>query len=124
MPKTIMENQMTRFSRRLGATVRTACATAALLALSGAVGEGPGAAAADADTFVGEISLVGFNFTPNGWVPADGRALQMDENQLLFGLIGTTYGGDGASTFNVPKLAPPVQGMQYVIALFGAFPSE
>lgn len=115
---------MTRHSRRLGALTRTACATAALLALSGFISEGPDAASADIASYIGEIALVGFNFTPNGWVPADGRSLQMDENEALFGLIGTTYGGDGATTFNVPKLDPPAPGMMYVIALYGAFPTQ
>jgi microcystin-dependent protein len=114
---------MTRHSHRLGAVARTACATVALLALSGSVSDGPDAASADIMSHIGEIALVGFNFAPNGWVPADGRSLPIAENEALFGLIGTTYGGDGSSTFNVPKIDAPAQGMIYVIALFGVYPS-
>ena len=109
--------------RALARTARTACATVALLALSGFISDGPDAASADIVSYIGEIALVGFNFTPNGWVPADGRSLSMNEHEALFGLIGTTYGGDGATTFNVPKLDPPAPGMAYVIALYGAYPT-
>lgn len=109
---------------RLGGMARTVCFTAALLALGGFISDGPEAASSDSYSYVGEISLVGFNFAPNGWVTADGRSLRIDENEALFNLIGTTYGGDGTSTFNVPTIAAPVQGMQYVIALYGVYPTQ
>ena len=54
--------------------------------------------------YVGEIRLLGFNFAPLGWIPCDGRLLSIAEYDTLFTLLGTTYGGDGQSTFAVPDL--------------------
>lgn len=54
--------------------------------------------------YIGEIRLMGFNFAPIGWVPCDGRLLQIAVYDALFSLIGTTYGGDGNSTFAVPDM--------------------
>jgi microcystin-dependent protein len=54
--------------------------------------------------FVGEIRMVGFNFAPNGWAFCDGSIIAISQNATLFNLIGTTYGGDGQSTFALPDL--------------------
>jgi len=54
--------------------------------------------------FVGQIILVGFNFAPAGWFPCDGRLLPIAQFDVLFTLIGTTYGGDGNTTFALPDL--------------------
>lgn len=54
--------------------------------------------------YVGEIRLVGFNFAPVGWMLCQGQTLPISEYDTLFNLIGTTYGGDGQSTFNLPDL--------------------
>jgi len=54
--------------------------------------------------YIGEIRVVGFNFAPPGWYPCDGRAVSIAEEQGLYALIGTTYGGDGQTTFNLPNL--------------------
>jgi microcystin-dependent protein len=54
--------------------------------------------------FVGQIMMVGFNFAPMGWAPCDGRLLPIAQNDVLFALIGTTYGGDGVQTFGLPDL--------------------
>ena len=54
--------------------------------------------------YVGEIRLFGGNFAPAGWAFCDGRLLPISENETLFQLIGTTYGGDGQSTFALPDL--------------------
>jgi len=54
--------------------------------------------------YIGEIRMVGFNFAPVGWQLCDGTLLPINENSALFNLIGTTYGGDGQSTFAVPDL--------------------
>src|SRR3954464_1562568 len=48
------------------------------------------------------------NFAPNGWMFCEGQALPISENETLFQLIGTTYGGDGQETFNLPNLASRV----------------
>src|SRR5476649_14542 len=54
--------------------------------------------------FVGEIRLFAGNFPPNGWLFCDGQLLSIAENEVLFDLIGTTYGGDGVNTYAVPDL--------------------
>ncbi|MFY2762817.1 phage tail protein [Arenimonas sp. MALMAid1274] len=54
--------------------------------------------------YIGEIRMFGFSRVPTGWVPCDGRLLSIAEYEVLFVLIGTTYGGDGQNTFAVPDL--------------------
>jgi microcystin-dependent protein len=58
--------------------------------------------------YVGEIRMFAGNFPPNGWMFCEGQTLPISENDVLFQLIGTTYGGDGESTFNLPNLASRV----------------
>ena len=58
--------------------------------------------------YVGEIRMFAGNFAPNGWMFCEGQTLPISENEVLFQLIGTTYGGDGQSTFNLPNLASRV----------------
>ena len=57
-----------------------------------------------AQPYVGEIRMFGGNFAPAGWMFCDGQLLPISENETLFQLIGTTYGGDGESTFGLPDL--------------------
>jgi len=57
-----------------------------------------------AQPFIGEIRMFGGNFAPAGWAFCDGQLLPIAENDALFALIGTTYGGDGQSTFALPDL--------------------
>ena len=54
--------------------------------------------------YIGEIRMFGFGRTPNGWQACDGSLLAISEYDALFALIGTTYGGDGQTTFGVPDL--------------------
>jgi microcystin-dependent protein len=54
--------------------------------------------------YVGEIRMFGGNFAPAGWMFCEGQLLPISENEVLFQLIGTTYGGDGQSTFGLPDL--------------------
>ena len=56
------------------------------------------------DPYVGEIRMFGGNFEPQGWAFCDGRLMPISENTPLFALIGTTYGGDGVTTFALPNL--------------------
>jgi microcystin-dependent protein len=56
------------------------------------------------DPYVGEIRMFGGNFAPAGWHLCDGSLLPISENEVLFNLIGTTYGGDGQENFGVPDL--------------------
>jgi microcystin-dependent protein len=60
------------------------------------------------EPYVGEIRMIGFNFPPVGWLLCQGQQLPISENEVLFQLIGTTYGGDGQETFNLPNLASRV----------------
>jgi microcystin-dependent protein len=57
-----------------------------------------------AQPYVGEIRMFAGNFAPAGWMFCDGQLLPISENETLFNLIGTTYGGDGQSTFALPDL--------------------
>ncbi|HUI30567.1 MAG TPA: tail fiber protein [Candidatus Acidoferrales bacterium] len=57
-----------------------------------------------ATPYLGEIRMVGFNFAPVGWALCDGSTLNISENDALYSLIGTTYGGNGQTTFNLPDL--------------------
>ena len=56
------------------------------------------------DPFVAEIRIFPFNFAPKGWAWCDGQLLPISQNTALFSLLGTTYGGDGKSTFALPDL--------------------
>ena len=57
-----------------------------------------------ADPFVAEIRIFGGNFAPIGWAFCDGQLLPISQNTALFSLLGTTYGGDGRTTFGLPDL--------------------
>src|SRR5216110_488749 len=57
-----------------------------------------------AQPYVGEIRIFAGNFAPAGWMFCEGQLLPISENEVLFQLIGTTYGGDGQSTFGLPDL--------------------
>lgn len=72
--------------------------------------------------YIGEIRLFGGNFAPAGWAFCDGSLLPISENDALFVLIGTTYGGDGQSTFALPDLrgrTPVHQAPTYVMGQKG-----
>jgi microcystin-dependent protein len=56
------------------------------------------------DPFIGQICLFGFNYAPVGWMACNGQLLPIAQNSALFALLGTTYGGDGRTTFAVPDL--------------------
>lgn len=56
------------------------------------------------EPFLGQIQAFGFNFTPRGWAACSGQLLPISQNQALFSLLGTTYGGDGQTTFALPDL--------------------
>jgi microcystin-dependent protein len=56
------------------------------------------------DAFLSEIKLVSFDFAPKGWAQCNGQILPINQNQALFAILGTTYGGNGISTFALPDL--------------------
>jgi microcystin-dependent protein len=75
-----------------------------------------------AQPYVGEIRIFAGNFAPNGWMFCEGQLLPISENETLFQLIGTTYGGDGESTFALPDLRgriPIHQGGGFILAETG-----
>ncbi len=56
------------------------------------------------DPFIGQICIFGFNYAPVGWAFCNGQQVSIQQNSALFALLGTTYGGNGISTFNLPNL--------------------
>lgn len=75
-----------------------------------------------AQPYVGEIRMFAGNFAPAGWMFCEGQLLPISENETLFQLIGTTYGGDGQSTFALPDLrgrVPLHQGNGLILAETG-----
>jgi microcystin-dependent protein len=75
-----------------------------------------------AQPYVGEIRMFAGNFAPAGWMFCEGQLLAISENETLFQLIGTTYGGDGQSTFALPDLRgrlPIHQGNGFILAETG-----
>jgi microcystin-dependent protein len=75
-----------------------------------------------AQPYVGEIRMFAGNFAPAGWMFCEGQPLPISENETLFQLIGTTYGGDGQSTFALPDLRgrlPVHQGNGFILAETG-----
>jgi microcystin-dependent protein len=56
------------------------------------------------EPFLAEVRIVGFNFAPRGWAFCDGQILPINQNQALYSLLGTTYGGDGRTSFALPDL--------------------
>jgi microcystin-dependent protein len=89
----------------------------------------PREAAAQAnEPYLGEIQMFAFNFCPVGWAPLNGQLLPIAQNQALFALLGTTYGGDGTTTFALPKWGSILTAnggpLLPCIALQGVFPSR
>ena len=75
-----------------------------------------------AQPYVGEIRMFAGNFAPAGWMFCEGQLLPISENETLFQLIGTTYGGDGQSTFALPDMRgrlPVHQGNGFILAESG-----
>src|ERR1700692_3438609 len=71
-----------------------------------------------AQSFIGEIRCFSFGFAPKGWALCNGQTLAINQNQALFSLLGTTYGGNGTSTFQLPNLpgrVPAHFGNNYVL---------
>ena len=82
------------------------------------------------EPFLAEIKIVSFNFPPKGWTLCNGQLLPINQNQALFSLLGTTYGGDGRTTFAIPNITPLSTGgrapaqVNYIICVEGIFPSR
>ena len=85
-------------------------------------------ALAGSNPFVGEVETFAFDFCPQGWLSLNGQLMSINQNQALFALLGTTYGGDGQTTFALPTAKPIFTATGAVllqcIAMQGIFPSR
>lgn len=76
------------------------------------------------EVLLGMVVLLPYSYTPRGFVPCDGRTLRIAQESALFSLLATNFGGDGTNTFGVPKLASPIPGLNYYIAVEGIYPER
>lgn len=78
--------------------------------------------AAGVESFIGSIAIFPYDFTPLGWMRCEGQELQISNNTALFSIIGTEYGGNGISTFNIPNLKnKAAKNMHYAICTEGRY---
>jgi hypothetical protein len=102
--------------------VRSGCAGLILLAMSSA------ATAQGTSPILGQTVTMANNFCPSGWAPLNGQLLAIADYTALFTLIGTTYGGDGQTTFALPTAEPISTAtgatLTQCISLFGVFPTQ
>lgn len=75
------------------------------------------------DPILATIMYFAGNFIPDGWAACNGAAMQTQQNQALFSLLGTKFGGDGIHTFNLPNI-PDVCGTKAMICVQGIYPSR
>lgn len=82
------------------------------------------------DFYLAQIVLFAGNFVPRGWMACNGQVLPISQNMALFSLLGTTYGGDGKTTFALPNMPSPAGALGdpalpgYMICVQGVFPSR
>lgn len=76
------------------------------------------------DPILGSILLVPFTWTPLGWAPCTGTIMSVQQNVALFSLLGNQFGGDGHSTFALPKLEAPAPNLHWIIATEGVYPNR
>lgn len=74
-----------------------------------------------ASPYIGEIKMFGFNFAPRGWAFTNGQLLAINQNQALFSLLGTTYGGNGQTSFALPDLRDRTP-LHFGSSVFGNYP--
>jgi microcystin-dependent protein len=78
------------------------------------------------DAYIGEVRSFGFNFDPVNWLECNGQEMPISQYTALFSLLGTTYGGDGVSSFKLPKIAPlesaDQAGLSWRICIQGIYP--
>ena len=81
---------------------------------------------------IGEIRLFAGSYEPRSWAFCNGQILSIEQNTALFSILGTKYGGDGRTTFALPKIAPVLgadtdsryDDLNYMICLYGVYPSR
>src|SRR5215472_8981625 len=79
------------------------------------------------EPFLGEIKIISWNFPPKGWTFCNGQLMAINQNQALFSILGTTYGGDGMRTFGLPNLqgrVPTHVGNGIVLGEMGGEPAH
>ncbi|MQY30934.1 phage tail protein [Nocardia aurantia] len=80
------------------------------------------------EPFLGQISVFPYSFAPQGWAWCEGQVLPVAQNQALFSLLGSQFGGDGTKTFVLPNLKKQDdalgEGLRYAIAMEGTFPNR
>lgn len=76
------------------------------------------------DEYLGMIKLFAGNFIPSGYLECNGQLLNLQQNVALYSILGTTYGGDGHTSFALPKMDAPVDEMKYIICAQGMYPSR
>jgi len=82
---------------------------------------------AGTETYLGEVSIFAGNYAPRGYAFCQGQLLSIADNTALFSIVGTTYGGDGRTTFALPDLRNAekwLNGARYIIAVQGVYPSR
>ena len=101
-------------------------ASAAMVAVCATVLVDRSAQGQAANAYTGEVMTFPYNFCPVGWLQTSGQILPINQHQALFSLLGTQYGGDGKTTFALPKTKPvPTETggtMIQCISLFGVYP--
>ena len=116
-------NSMSRKRARIAAVIG-AVVLVLTLAASAVNAKGFGSGAMGAEPMIGEIALVAFDFAPRAYMDADGALLPISQHTALFSLYGSVYGGDGKTTFALPKMDPPLAGLKYIVAVQGIYPQR
>ncbi len=79
------------------------------------------------DFYLSQVVLFACTFVPRGWMACNGQLLPISANEALFTLLGTQYGGDGTTTFGLPKLSSPAgdgKNPAYLICVDGIYPRQ
>ena len=78
------------------------------------------------DWYMGQIHLFPYTYAPSGWARCEGQIMKIAENQALYSLLGTYFGGNGTTTYALPDLRgkEPVPNLHYCIALAGIYPTR
>lgn len=72
--------------------------------------------------YIGQIILFAGNYAPKNWRFCDGQLMRAPKNQALFSILGSQYGGNGESSFALPKIDPPAPNLHYIICVDGNYP--
>ena len=76
------------------------------------------------EEIIGTIKLFAGNFVPKGFMDCNGQTLPITQYEVLFSILGITYGGNYQTEFSLPKLQSPIVGMRYIICVEGIYPQR